>query len=134
MTLTWKDLVLPSTNEYKCAGGFRSKFYANQDILDLSFLNTRKFDDDSIWRLDFLARRLTLPAGKPRVDTNDSVKDDIIILLKKSSPFPGCVRGCMQNQQRFFFLFAHQASPSCSQACFGNYFFSAMPCLLLHGW
>ena len=67
VTLTWKDLVLPSTNEYKCAGGFRSKFYANQDILDLSFLNTRKFDDDSIWRLDFLARRLTLPAGKPRV-------------------------------------------------------------------
>ena len=50
MTLTWKDLVLPSTNEYKCPGGFRSKFYANQDILDLAFLNTWKFDDDVIIR------------------------------------------------------------------------------------
>ena len=133
MTLTWKDLVLPSTNEYKCPGGFRSKFYANQDVLDLSFLNTRKFDDDSIWRLDFLARRLTLPAGKPRVDTNDSVKDDIIILLKKSSPFPGCVRGCMQTNSvpiLFFFLptklprHAHRLPLAT---------ISFQPCLLLHG-
>ena len=37
-------------NEYKCSGGFRSKFYANQDILDLALLNTWKFDDAVIIR------------------------------------------------------------------------------------
>ena len=33
------DHVLASRNEYKCSGGVRSKFYANQDILDLDLLN-----------------------------------------------------------------------------------------------
>ena len=33
------DHVLASRNEYKCSGGFRSKFYANQDLLDLDLLN-----------------------------------------------------------------------------------------------
>ena len=33
------DHVLASRNEYKCSRGVRSKFYANQDILDLDLLN-----------------------------------------------------------------------------------------------